>query len=419
MSMAHAPWDGDEPPADNVQLLEVWRSELKYKADGQHLEPKMSANFRVLLTNHGAVKGHIRLNEFTGQIEVGSTPWNRRSPARPLDDLDAALAREWLQGLGLQPTKSEARDALIAAARAQAYHPVRDYLGGLHWDGVERLDMWLSDFLGAVDSPYVRAVGRMALLGAVARVMKPGCKCDTVLILEGEQGLLKSTAIATLFSREYTYEAVDDIFRDHKRMVMQMQGKWVVELAEFAAVFRADQNAVKGLLSTCTDRTTLNYAVSSSDHPRQCIFMGTVNPDGTGYLPDNTGNRRYWPVECGVEGPVSIEGIAHARDQLWAEAVRRYQASERWWFDADGEQLARIEQSKREAEHPWDDLIMEKIYGFTEVTVGSVLSMIGVPIAQRQKAAEMIVAGALKRLGYKRGKTADGTGRVWRRGSPP
>lgn len=408
--MAHAPWD-DAADGDNVLPFEAWRSELVYRNDGVTLEPKRAANFRVMLTHHGAIEGKLRLNLFSGKIEVGQTPWNRRGPTRPLEDLDAARAREWLQGLGLQPSKDEVRDAISAAAAAQAYHPVREYLTGLHWDGTERLAHWLHDLLGVDDTAYARAIGPKVLIGAVARVMKPGSKVDNVLILEGGQGSGKSSAIAALFGRDYTLESVD-LFGDHKRLVMATSGKWAVEIAEFAAVRASNSERVKGLLSAVVDTVTMNYARVATDHPRQFIFIGTVNPDGTGYLADSTGNRRYWPV---CVGDIDLKAIAAIRDQLWAEALTRFRAGERWWLDPGETVEAVAEQSEREESHPWDDVLADKLAGWAFVTANGALAELGVPVFQRTRSAQMTVAGCLKRLGFKRGHNTAGTARGWKR----
>jgi predicted P-loop ATPase len=195
---------------------------------------------------------------------------------------------------------------------------------------------------------FVALVSPKVLISAVARAMKPGCKVDTVLVLEGEQGIKKSTAIAALFGEEYTAESVS-LFDQHNKMVMAMMGAWVVELAEFVAIARSHHASVKGLISMRRDRVVLPYARLASTHPRRCIFFGTINPDATGYLTDSTGNRRYWPVTV---TKIDLEGIAIRRDQLWAEAVIAT-AGERWWLEPDEERDASTEQSEREEEDAW------------------------------------------------------------------
>ena len=237
------------------------------------------------------------------------------------------------------PTKT-AFEAVQVAAQRHAFHPVRDYLGGLKWDGTPRLDAWLTTYLGAEASDYGRFVGRSFLVAAVARVMHPGCKMDTVLVLEGEQGSMKSTAVAALAGEWFTDTP---IFIGSKDAMQALHGKWIVELAEMDAVIRAEPSGSKAFFTSSTDDFRPPYGRRTEHHPRQCVFMGTVNLDA--YLKDSTGNRRYWPVRCGA---IDMDGLKRDRDQLWAEAVERYRSGERWWAETDKEvAFCRAEQELR------------------------------------------------------------------------
>jgi hypothetical protein len=183
----------------------------------------------------------------------------------------------------------------------------------------------------------VRAlVSPKVLISAVARAMQPGCKVDTVLVLEGEQGIKKSSAIAALFGEEYTAESVS-LFDQHNKMVMAMMGAWVVELAEFVAIARSHHASVKGLISMRQDKVVLPYARLASTHPRRCIFFGTINPDATGYLTDSTGNRRYWPVTV---TKIDLEGIAAGATSSGLRPSPLPRAGERWWLEPDEERAA-------------------------------------------------------------------------------
>lgn len=375
---------------------EAWKTQLVYKDDGLKLVDKDIGNFRLMLTHHDDLAGHIRYNDFTLNVEVGEVPWRHVPAPRPIRDEDYTHVREWMQRHGLKPTAQEARDALILAARHHSYHPIRDYLHSLKWDGVDRLDEWMTDYFGVEDIPYTRLIGPKVLIGAVARIMDPGCQLDTVLVIEGDQGLLKSSAIKTLFDPEYTRDATD-LFRQHNKMVLLMTGAWAIELAEFSAVLRADESTVKGLITTRTDSVVLPYARSSTNHDRQCIFIGTLNPDESGYLKDRTGNRRYWPV---FATRIDIANLRMMRDQLWAEALVRYQADEPWWLDREQEKLAVEARESRNVIDPWAEILKVRLQ--TEMVVDPMLAMdkLGVVIEKRNKETRDRICSCLREIGF-------------------
>lgn len=394
---------------------EKWRTHLVYKDDGLKLVDKDIGNFRLMLTHHDELAGHIRYNDFSLNIEVGEVPWRRDPTPRPIRDEDYTHVREWMQRHGLKPTQQEARDALVLAAREHSYHPVRDYLGGLKWDGIDRISTWLPALLGTDASDYTKLIGPKVLIGAIARIYQPGCKLDTVLIIEGDQGLLKSTAIKALFGEEYTRDATD-LFRQHNKMVLLMTGAWAIELAEFSAVLRADENTVKGLISTQKDTVVLPYARASTDHLRQNILIGTLNPDESGYLKDRTGNRRYWPT---FATKINLELIRQWRDQLWAEALVRYQAGEAWWLTADQEKIAEHARKTRNVIDPWAELLADKLAGQMIVDPMYAMEKLGIQNEKRTKETRDRVCQCLKAVGFKNESKWDAalgrSVRAWRR----
>jgi predicted P-loop ATPase len=264
--------------------LQAWKGNLGVSKQGYK---KSMTNLMMFMKNVRELGNTIRWNELAERAE-----WH----GRPIEDGHLVDVRLILESHGFEPTVGDVLPAIMRHAKENSFHPVRDYLRGLTWDGTTRLNHWMQTCLGAPNTPFVQAVGRKTLIAAVARAFKPGCKVDTVLVLEGPQGIKKSTAIATMFSPALTAESVN-LFDQHNKMVMSMMGAWCVELAEFIAIAKRDQNGVKGLLSMRVDRVVLPYAKMVSEHPRQCIFFGTINPGEGGYLTDGTGNRRYWPVE--------------------------------------------------------------------------------------------------------------------------
>lgn len=385
---------------------EPWRRELVYIEDrhgNQFLAPNKFVNFRVLLTHHPDMIGRIRLNEFSLAIDGHDLPWERKGRVRALEDNDVSMAREWLQGQGLMPGKDETHAALVAAAKANAYHPVRDYLKGLEWDGVARLDMWLTTYLGANAGVWEKMIAPKMLIAAVARIMEPGCKVDTIPILEGPQGKKKSTAIKVLFSEQWFTDSAS-LFSKHAEGVMQMMGSWAVELGEFRAVRVADRDKTKVIISITHDKVRLPYARMIGAYARQCVFFATINPDEGGYLTDPTGNRRFWPFEV---GKISIAKLTKDRDQLWAEAVRRYDAGEQWWIDSQEEaDIASAQTAEREQDHPWQDEIAAKeaINQKTFITISQVADALSIKMENRNKSTEMTIAGCLKNLGWVKGK---------------
>lgn len=370
-----------------------WRDRLQ---SAKGVPKKTLTNLMLHLRGIEKLGRNLRFNELTSQVE-----WNKR----PIEEPDLIDIRLIIEHEGFQPNDKDIRAAVDRVARETPYNPIVDYLHGLKWDGKKRLEEWMIRLLGAPDSTFVRLVSPKVLIGAVARAMQPGCKVDTVLVLEGEQGIKKSTAIAALFGEEYTAESVS-LFDQHNKMVMAMMGAWVVELAEFVAIARSHHASVKGLISMRRDRVVLPYARLASNHPRRCVFFGTINPEATGYLTDNTGNRRYWPVTV---TDIDLAGIALRRDQLWAEAMARYAEGERWWLEPDEEAAATSEQSEREEEDAWVEPLLARIEedGITELTTDRALSLLAIPHERKNKSAQMRAAATLKAIGFTRVKVRD------------
>jgi predicted P-loop ATPase len=246
-----------------------------------------------------------------------------------------------------------AGQAVEAVARDRPFHPLRDHLDGLVWDREARLDSWVLRYLGVADTPYARAVGKRWLISATARIFQPGCKADCVLILEGAQGIKKSSALKALSEPWFT-DRLSDL--GSKDAAMETRGVWVIEIAELDTMSRAEVGTIKAFISRTHDRFRPPYGKRLVDLPRQCVFAGSVNPEG-GYLKDATGGRRFWPIRCGT---IDLEALACDRDQLWAEAVARYRAGEPWWLETRNlTELAEEEQLDRYQGDAWDDPIRD------------------------------------------------------------
>ncbi len=366
--------------------LNAWKGRLSSSKQGYK---KNITNLMLCLKGIRELGNTIRWNEFSGRIE-----WN----GSPLEDHQLIDIRLILEANEYEPADKDLLPAVIRHARENAYHPVRDYLRAVKWDGTPRIDHWLTNCLGAANTEFIRTIARKTLVAAVARAFKPGCKADTMLVLEGPQGLKKSSAIAALFSDEWTAESVN-LFDQHNKMVMAMMGAWCVELAEFVAIARKDQNTVKGLISMKSDRVVLSYAKIATDHPRQCVFVGTINPDEFGYLTDSTGNRRYWPVRC---TKIDLELLRKHRDQMWAEAYKAFLADEQWWLSDIEEGMARTQVAQREETDIWDEILLAKVKerSVQSTTIAAALQAIGVPNERMGKIERNRVAKVLRRIGF-------------------
>lgn len=326
---------------------------------------------------------------------------------------DDTLTAAWLQEQGIAVSPDTAGQAVETVASEHSFHPVRDYLNGLSWDGEFRIGQWLESYLGAhvgddgERREYVSAVGERFLISAVARIMQPGCKADHALILEGPQGARKSTALQTLAEPWFTDEIAD---LGSKDAALQMQGAWLIELSELDSLSRAEVSRVKSFITRTTDRFRPPYGRRVVTSPRQCVFAGTVNDDA--YLRDATGNRRFWPVRCGT---INVEALARDRDQLWAEAVANYHAGEPWWLDrADLQDAAGAEQQARYATDALDDVVADYVRGREYVTVREVLEeALQLDKARWDQITQNRVARCLKSMGWERHQFRRGDKRVW------
>ena len=333
----------------------TWRQLLTVNSQGA--PEKSMQNLRTALEHDPRLKGKLRLNLFSGRIDtVGVMPWQRPGTSTVWSDDDLAQLRIYLEPFFGKVAKQDILDAVAACASDQAYHPVRDYLTSLSWDGTPRLDRLFVDYLGAEDSEYVRAVTRKAFTAAVARIMRPGCKYDTMLVLVGAQGRHKSTILAKM-GGEWFSDSLRT-FGD-KDAMETIQGTWLNEIAEMQAMNKADVDAVKMFLSKTNDYYRAAYGRYTADRPRQCVFMGTTNSKEC--LTDVTGARRFWVVDIDVINRRKdvFRDLDGERDQLWAEAVAYWRLGEALHLPPALEEIARSVQEDHRARHPWEGMIAD------------------------------------------------------------
>ena len=299
-----------------------WQKALELDKQGKVKDTL--TNIALIIRHDPQLKG-IVYNEFKSMVDVtGDLPWKQVKPGWGDTDISCAkLYFERVYGIW-SPTKF--KDALLAVVSAERlYHPIKEYFETLEWDGTERLDTLLIDYLGAEDTQYVRSVTRKTLTAAVARVYEPGIKFDSILVLNGPQGIGKSTLFALLGKQWYSDSLSISDMKD-KTAAEKLQGYWILELGELAGIKKVDVETVKSFVTRTDDKFRQSYGVAVESHPRSCIIVGSTNSEG-GFLRDITGNRRFWPVHVtgsGKHHPWELQDV----DQIWAEAIERYRAGE-------------------------------------------------------------------------------------------
>jgi len=294
----------------------------------------------------------LRQNSFSFQTEVVGLP----GFGPILNDAAAARLRILIhETFGFLPSKDTYEDVLTVEAHKNLSNPIMAYLDGLKWDRRERLKTWLCYYLGAEHSPYTETIGHAFFIALVARIFKPGCKQDYMLILEGPQGAYKSLACETI-AGEFFSDHLPDL-REGKDVSQHLQGKWLIEIAELSALSKAEAAHMKAFLTRRVERYRQSYGRREVTQPRQCVFIGTTNDEC--YLRDATGGRRFWPVKI---GSIDLGALADDRDQLFAEAVHLFKAGVRWWPDKEFEaRYIAPEQEARMVIDPWIEPITKHL----------------------------------------------------------
>lgn len=347
------------------------------------------------------VQDAFRFNVFSGMIEINSNaPWYKERGAKGPNfcDEDVILLKYFLaKTVRVEFSQQTVLEAIVVVGHKRHYHPIRNYLNSLVWDGKERLDSWLVTYGHALDTPYTQAIGRKSLCAAVKRVFNPGCKWDHVLIIEGSQGIGKSTACRIL-GRNWSGDM--NLDPHAKDAIHMMLGKWIIELSEMTALRWHDANSLKSFITREKDTVRLSYERNAKDFPRQSIFIGTVNPEHVGYLNDITGNRRYWIVR--FIGQVDLIGLEKDSDQLWAEARAVYE-KEQLYLTGEAEQLQTMEAQARMPEDPMRGHVVRWVKENPEVlecTTETILEYLGVPMKSINRGDQSRIAQALIELGW-------------------
>ena len=440
-------WLMDGPPVDDLMHFvhdsADFNSQFR-RNDKGNIQPSLYNTLHVL-EGDPLWRGVLGFNQFSYRIVKRRMPPVLPATDGEWADIDDVRLQVYLtKTYSFEPKKTTVMDAVMQVAHAAPFHPVREYLDALVWDGTPRLVTLLSDCWGALSTAgsaalrredpgahrrlgkYLELAGVKWLVGAVARIYKPGCKLDTMLVLEGGQGDFKSTSIRALFGDEWFSDSKLTI--GDKDALAQMQGKWAYEMAEMDAHRKADDTAFKQFLTTQVDRVRWHYGKRAEDVPRQCIFVGTTNMEQ--YGKDETGMRRIWPLEVGM---VDLAKLRELRDQLWAEAVALFRQGVTWWVDKrvfvlepDEEPLidrpwSEFELFQEQGDHrqnvdAWEEPILKFIADNNKLPYYTTAQIMGgallldkarwTPLEQKR------VAAILRRLGFKVKKVGPKNARV-------
>lgn len=380
----------------------------KERLDIFRRQPRANLRNAVIALRHAPEwNGVLATNELTYYINaVKQTPWG--STTQTWTDTDDLRTTEWLQSKNINVASNVAREAVHVVASENSFHPVKDYLESLVWDEKPRIDTWLADYLSAEPDPdvvYLRAISSKFLISAVARVMSPGCQVDTCLVLQGKQGTGKSTALRTL-AGDWFADQMSTLTSKDASMQTRV---WIMELKEFDVVLKSDINTVKAFLDRRIDHFRPPYGRRVIDVPRHCVFAGTVNGDD--YLLDETGARRFWPANTGT---VKMGELEAARDQLWAEAVVRWRAKEKWHlFEDDILSSAADAQAERYRADLWTDKVEAFVFGKDQVTAVDVLCQaIHKEVKECSDRDAIRIGKIMAFLGWKRKRLRDGATRT-------
>ncbi len=391
--------------SDNIiRLAEVERAKPEWLRDclrGETGKPLSNlANAALALRSDPAFKGMFAYDEMLCAavlIRSLDEPADGFKP-RAVTDVDVGKLQEMVQKIALVRLPNDVtHQAVDIVAHQLRFHPVRNYLNGLIWDGTPRLKTWLSRYMGAEASAYAEKIGTMFLISMVARIFEPGAKVDHMLVLEGLQGELKSASCAVL-GGDWFSDNLPDV-TGGKDVAQHLRGKWLIEVSEMHAMSRAEAALLKSFISRQHERYRPSYGRREVIEPRTCVFIGTTNKDT--YLRDETGGRRFWPLKVGT---IKIEALTSDRDQLFAEAVKLYRDRVPWWPDRNFEREHIMPQQARRYEADvWEESIAAYLKTKTKVTVSEIAKLaLYIETPRIGTADQRRIAAVLEMLGWHR-----------------
>lgn len=329
--------------AEEIDLKEQdidWMQELEINNQGKYFSS--AVNINLIFSNDMRLKGLFKMNRFDGKKYIfGNMPWRRISEPEPIRDVDYSGIRNYIEVIYGISGSLKIDDALALKFQENSFHPVEEYLRELKWDGISRIDDLLIDYFGAEENIYTKEAIRKTLVGAVGRIFVPGIKFDLVLTVVGSQGCGKSTFFSKLGKQWFsdTFMTVQG-----KEALEQIQGAWIIEMAELAGVRKAEVEATKHFISKQEDSFRPAYARTSETYKRQCVFVATTNNND--FLRDPTGNRRFIPIDVNTKEITKsvFTDLEKDIDQIWAEAVYLFNKGEKLYMSNEAEELAIIQQ---------------------------------------------------------------------------
>jgi len=402
-------------------MSEEIQKSLKRNEDGKLIHSIM--NLVLCFEIDENLQELFHYNEFSASFEYARDfQWPERTKTIPkgkrIEDEDIVFLRYYLaHNKQFQMGKDDIRDALIERADRKSYHPVKEYLNKLEWDGVKRLDEWLIKGCGVEDNIYVRDVSRKWITAAVSRIYSPGIKFDHVLVLEGKENIGKSSALRVLGNPWFTDSV--SLIQKEADIVAKMIGNWFIELAEMQGLRKQESEFIKGFISCQVDEQRLSYRRDPKKYPRQSVFAGTSN--NMAYLLDADGNRRFWPVLC---TKIDITWLRENRNQLFAEAKHIYDShiwsseepwGEKLFLEGESLEMSRKQQKMRlSTDEVLEESIERYLVGKETTTMSDIIiNCIGHKLTDSNTRAQQIVIGRiLKRLGFeKKDRSREGSER--------
>jgi predicted P-loop ATPase len=362
-------------------------------------EPAPNLNNAVtVLELDPKLKGRVWYDTFLNRLLTGE-------PAREwtdVDDIELTLYMQRETRL-VKMGKETVQQGVRVVAEKNKRNCAREYLDALKWDGVGRIDHFFEDHFGVSENEYTRAVSKNFWISMAARIYRPGCKCDNMIVLEGAQGIGKSSALEAVGGPFYCEQ--HESATNPKAFAEILQGKALIEISELDAFSRAEENRVKQVITTLQDRYRTPYDRYAADHPRQCVLAGTTNRNDWGR--DETGMRRFWPIEC--RGQINVPAIRANRDQLFAEAVARFNAGETWWEMPD---VTVKEQEQRRPPDVWEQPIADYVNSLSEVSLENVMTgCLKIELGKITQPEQKRAAKCLRAIGWDKKRTRDG--RLW------
>lgn len=369
-----------------------WKAKLRYDDNG-NLRLTLS-NLAIILDYHPDWRGVLFYDQFSGDILKRRPPPLPHSETGEWADIDSQKTRVWLEEQfdfdGLSTGLVD--DAIAVVSDLHSVHVVKERLDPLQWDGKPRLKTWTIRYLGADDTPTHRFVGQAWMVGAVKRIYEPGCRFDNILVLEGRQGIQKSTALAILGGIWHA-ESITDV--GSKDSLQNLRGMWIVEFSELDAISRVESSRMKQHISARCDVYRPSYGKRSIKVQRQNVFAATTNPQQ--YLKDETGARRFWPVACGHR--IDVDALQADLDQLWAEAMHLYRQGEQTWATPEMTYIAEAQEQRFQTD-PWEEHVIHYVYDKPKIQVCDVLDHLRVDVPKQTQADKNRVCKILRRLGY-------------------